>query len=309
MRSFRHLLLVLAMLPAACGDLPEPFRGNPGATARVLAQPPTPRLAVPTPRTALLSDAAAGSFANALASALQTQEVPAVAGPAQPGDWRLNTTAALHGDTVMPIYKVVDPTGKDRGESDGAPVPSADWANAVPTALSTAATQAAPNIASLLTSIQATIQHADPNSLYNRPAHVDVPPVTGAPGDGNLALTTQLRALLGKLGPMVQDTPANADFIVRGQVKMVPVADDQQRVEIQWTVTTPTGDERGRVVQLNNVPAGSLNGYWGDIATVVAQEAAGGVRDVILRQSGRDPNASAATPATPATPATTKPSP
>jgi hypothetical protein len=105
---------------------------------------------------------------------------------------------------------------------------------------------------------------------------------------------------------MVQDTPANADFIVRGQVKMVPVADDQQRVEIQWTVTTPTGDERGRVVQLNNVPAGSLNGYWGDIATVVAQEAAGGVRDVILRQSGRDPNASAATPATPAT---TKPSP
>lgn len=292
MRAYRPLLLLLALLPAACGDLPEPFRGNPGATARVLALPPTPRLAVPTPRTALLSDAAANSFAQSLAAALQSREVPAVPGPAQQGDWRLDTTATLHGDTVTPIYKVIDPTGKERGESDGAPVPSAAWANAVPTTLSTAATQAAPSIASLLTSIQ----HADPNSLYNRAARVDVPPVTGAPGDGNLALTTQIRSLLTKLGVTVQDTPANADFIVQGQVKVVPIAGKQQRVEIQWYVTTPTGDERGRVVQLNNVPAGSLDGYWGDVATAVAQEAAGGVHDVILRQSGRDPNAPAAPP-------------
>jgi len=37
------------------------------------------------------------------------------------------------------------------------------------------------------------------------------------------------------------------------------------------------------------VPASSLNGYWGEVATAVAQEAAGGVRDVILRQSGHAP--------------------
>jgi hypothetical protein len=191
----------------------------------------------------------------------------------------------------MPAYKVVDPTGKDRGESDGKAVSSADWANAVPTTLSTAATQAAPNIASLLTSIQAAMQHADPNSLYNRPARVAVPAVTGAPGDGNLALTRQLRSRLAQLGPAVQDSAANVDFIVRGQVNVVPIAGGQQRVEIQWIVSTATGDERGRVVQLNDVPAGSLNGYWGDVATVVAQEAAGGIRDVILRQSGRDPSA------------------
>jgi hypothetical protein len=40
-------------------------------------------------------------------------------------------------------------------------------------------------------------------------------------------------------------------------------------------------------VQLNQVPAGSLNGLWGDVALVVAQEAAGGVHDVIVQQSGR----------------------
>ena len=47
--------------------------------------------------------------------------------------------------------------------------------------------------------------------------------------------------------------------------------------------------EKHHAAALNNVPAGTLNGYWGDIATAVAQEAAGGVRDVILRQSGRAP--------------------
>ena len=54
-------------------------------------------------------------------------------------------------------------------------------------------------------------------------------------------------------------------------------------------MTAANGDERGKVVQLNDIPAGSLDHYWGDVAVVVATEAAGGVNDVILRQSGREP--------------------
>lgn len=306
MKPSRYLFLLAALLPAACGDLPEPFLGNPGAEGRILAQPPPSRLAVPAPSNALLPDSAADQFSATLASALRAQEIPAVQGPVQPGDWRLDVTAGLQGDTVRPVYKVLDPTGKERGESDGTPVPSAAWADAAPATLSAAATAAAPNIANLLTSIEAAIQRADPNSLYNRPARVLVPDVTGAPGDGNIALTLQMRRILGTLGPAVQTTPTGADFIVRGQVKVVPIAGGQQRVEIQWIVSTPTGDERGRVVQLNDVPDGTLNGYWGDIATVVAQEAAGGVRDVILRQSGREPAAAPATGAA-AMPAAAKP--
>ena len=43
------------------------------------------------------------------------------------------------------------------------------------------------------------------------------------------------------------------------------------------------------MVQLNEIPAGSLDHYWADVAVVVATEAAGGVNDVIARQSGREP--------------------
>ena len=36
----------------------------------------------------------------------------------------------------------------------------------------------------------------------------------------------------------------------------------------------------------NQVPRGTLAGLWADVALVVAQEAAGGVRDVIRNQTG-----------------------
>ena len=133
------------------------------------------------------------------------------------------------------------------------------------------------------------IQHADPNSLYNRIAKVQIPAVTGAPGDGNVSLTKQMKSHLAALGPVVQDDANGADFVVQGNVRIVPIAGGQQRVEIQWSVRTAGGDERGKVVQLNDIPAGTLDHYWADVAIVVATEAAGGVNDVIKRQSGHEP--------------------
>ena len=286
-----RLCLLLPLLLAACGDLPEPFLGNPGATGRVLAQPPTPRLAVLPPHDALLADAPSRDFAAALATSLQTQEVPAFADRVQPNDWSLRTRAEQHGGAVVPTYTVLTPKGDEKGTTEGPPVPTAAWAEATPATLQQAAKDAAPKIASLLTGINTSIQHADPNSLYNRVAKVQVPPVSGAPGDGNIALTREMKSHLSKLGLVVQDSASGADFIVRGEVRMVPIPGGQQRVEIQWAVAAPNGDERGRVIQLNNIPAGSLDHYWADVAVVVATEASGGVNDVILRQSGKEPGA------------------
>ncbi len=281
-------ILLTPLLFASCGDLPEPFLGNPGATARQLAQPPTPRLAVPPPANALLPDAATREFASALATGLQTQEVPAVADQVRQNDWQLVTSAEQRGDTVVPVYSVLNPKGEDKGKAEGRPVPTADWAAASTDVLRHAASDAAPKIATLLTGIQTTALRADPKSLYNRVAKVQLLPVTGAPGDGNVSLTKQMKSHLAGFGPVVQDGPDGADFIVQGNVRMVPIGGGQQRVEIQWSVKAANGDERGRVVQLNEIPAGSLDHYWADVAMVVASEASGGVNDVILRQSGHD---------------------
>lgn len=290
-------LLALASLLASCGSVPQPFRGNPGQTARRLASEPpiVPRLIVPAPATALLSDSGGRAFAALLARDLQLREVPAYAEAGHKGDWVLAISATDTGRTVVPVYTVRTPQGRDAASLKGSPVPVAAWAAATPATLESTAAEAASRLAALLSGVNTDVQRANPNSLLNRPARVAVLEVTGAPGDGDAALTRLMRANLSVRGEKVQDIPAGADFVVQGEVRIAPAGVGQERVEIQWIVTqpgregTPGGAERGRVVQLNNVPAGSLRGVWGDVAQAVAEEASAGVRDVVLRQSGRAP--------------------
>jgi len=272
---------------AGCGDLPRPFMGAPGATAQRLAQPPPARLAVAAPGDALLDDSAAQALAKALAEALVNEEVPAVSAPARQGDWTLRVAAEARGPMVVPNFTVANPAGEAQGSSEGKPVAASAWAAGNPPTLIGVATDAAPEIAALLTRIEAARRQSDPRSLYNRPAKIWVMDVTGAPGDGNFTLTRLMREQLPQLGEIVQDNPRGVDFTVSGKVVVAEASASTQRVEIQWTVTDAAGTERGRVVQLNEVPKGTLDHYWGEVAMVVVNEASGGVRDVVLEQSGR----------------------
>ncbi len=289
----RALILALLAPLVACGDLPQPFLGNPGATARRLASEPPllPRLIVPAPAMALLPDAGGQALAALLARDLQLHEVPAYAEKQQGGDWILAVTASDSGPSVVPVFTIRTPQGKDAGSLRGNPVPTAAWAQASPAMLQQVAADAAGRLSEMLDGINQGLRRADPNSLYNRNARIAVPEVTGAPGDGDTALTKLMRTRLRALGEAVQDDAKDADFVVQGRVRVVPIAGGQERVEIQWIVNDPRGiaggGERGRVVQLNDVPAGSLSGTWGDVAEAVAQEASGGIRRVVLRQSGR----------------------
>ena len=301
--SARAAALLLALLLAACGSLPQPFFGRPGSLAARLSQPPPARLSVPTPAESLLPDQAAGAWAAATAEALVAEELPAAAVPARRrGDWALLLSAEVRGREVVPTYTVQNPAGESQGFSEGAAVPTADWASARPEVLKAAAAQAAPGIVSLMQRIEAARQLSDPNSLRNRPARIHFTGVTGAPGDGNTSLATQMRTRLAGYGLVVQDTATGADFTLRGEVKTAPGSGTTTRIELQWIVAaaTPnaapqrrhpanvdaTAAERGRVVQLNEVPARSLDQFWGDVAVVVATEAAGGVRDVIINAGG-----------------------
>ncbi len=278
--------LPLLLLLTACGNLPQPFFGNPGANGARLAQPPPSRLAVQYPAQSLLPDAAATAWAQAVADALQEQEVPAEARRASTGsEWSLTLAAEIRGADVVPSYTVQNPAGEPQGLSEGAPIPTRDWAAGAPATLKAAAAQAAPGIASLLNRIEAARRQSDPNSLLNRPARVFLAPVTGAPGDGNRSLAAQMRIKLEANGLVVQDTRKDADFEVRGDIVIAPGANRTARVELQWVVSDAKS-ERGRIVQINEVPPQTISSYWGDVAVAVATEAAGGVKDVIVNAGG-----------------------
>lgn len=292
MRAFRAappvLLLLLSALIAACGDLPQPFRGNPGGQAAALAAPPAYRLVIPRPAAALLPDAAADRFAEALSTALLAAEVPAAADTPLPLDWRLTVEASLAGGSVTPRFGLIDPDGAAQGSAEGRRVPARDWSEADPETLRRAARDAAPRIADLLLRAEAARKGMDPAALaVSGPPRIYVPMVRGAPGDGNAALTARLRDALTQQGMVVQEVAQGARFAVTGQVAVVAQPQTRtQRVELLWTVSRNDGEDLGRVLQLNEVPAGVLERFWGDVAFAAATEAAGGVRTVVANAGG-----------------------
>ncbi len=292
----RGLLLGLAGL-TGCGELPQPFRGRPGLVAQRLARPPGYRIAVPAPAAALLTDADAEVMAKSLAEALVEQEIPATDGPPLPLDWQLLVVAERNGQEVTPRYALRDADGQALGMLAGRPVPAREWGEGGESVLRRAASEAAPQLADLIARADAQRRTGDERAAGAGGPVVRLLPVRGAPGDGNRSLTARMREQLAGLGMTVQDQAEGAQFAVQGVVTMAPAGRGLQRVEIVWTVSRRDGYDLGRVLQLNEVPQGTLDGLWGDVALVVAEEASGGVRDVLGNAGAFGQPAAAATPA------------
>lgn len=122
---------------------------------------------------------------------------------------------------------------------------------------------------------------SDSSSQSSREIIAVVHDVTGAPGDGQASLTAAMRRHLESAGVKLVDSSLNA-YSVRGSVQLGSADAGQQPITIRWTVIDPAGKTMEKaVVQRNKVPAGSLNGEWGQIADLAAGEAAKSVAKLI----------------------------
>jgi hypothetical protein len=280
-------LAALALLLAACGDLPQPFRGNPGGMAGRLAAPPPYRVVVPPPEAALLSGTESEAFAKAIAEALLRREVPAAAEAPLPLDWRLSVDMRLEGARVVPRYALFDPDGAPQGVAEGSAIPARDWSRPNAALFTEVANDAARRASDLLIRAEAARKSSSPSALAaSGPPRVYLLPVRGAPGDGNESLTARMREALGDYGILAQDVADGAGFAADGRVNVVPAGRGMQRVEILWIISRRDGQDLGRVLQMNEIPAGLLDRHWGDIAFAAAAEAAGGVQRVIENAGG-----------------------
>jgi len=284
-RRFLAALVLLAL--TACGDLPQPFRGNPGGMAGRLVVPPPYRLAVPAPDAAMLTASESEAFAKAIAEALLKREVPAVADAPLPLDWRLAMDMRLDGNRVVPRYALFDPDGIPQGVAEGSAIPARDWASPSAALFAEVANDASRRAADLLLRAEAARKSTNPAALAaSGPPRLYLLPVRGAPGDGNESLTARMRDSLGDNGILAQDVADGAGFAADGRVNVVPVGRGMQRVEILWIISRRDGQELGRVLQMNEIPSGLLDRHWGDIAFAAAAEAAGGVQRVIENAGG-----------------------
>lgn len=276
--------LLLTLLLAGCGTLPQPFYGNPGPTAARLAIPPAPVLMVPPPTSALLGDVAAGIYAHDLASELASYDVPSVAGPVQNNNWHLQVTASLNGANVTPTYDVIGPDGKSYAKQAGQPIPAKGWADGDQAILTQAATADAPALSQLMARLNAQLQESNPQSLENRTPRIFIGTVTGAPGDGDTVLPADLAHALPSPNLELVNDKQKADFTVKCTVKTSPADQGQLLVELDWVVYDINGRVAGQVTQLHALNPKDMSPHWGDVGAAATQEAAGGIQNVVQNE-------------------------
>lgn len=105
---------------------------------------------------------------------------------------------------------------------------------------------------------------------------VVVPTVSGAPGDGNSALSSALQRELSRQGVSMANRPG-ASYRIEGKVALGAAQAGKQSIQIDWLVRDPQGRSLGSVSQKNDIPEGSLDGSWGNTADAAAGAAAQGI--------------------------------
>lgn len=112
---------------------------------------------------------------------------------------------------------------------------------------------------------------------------VYVTDIAGAPGDGNGALRRAMLVALAGQGLKLADGIEVAAFTLEATVTVGLPENGAQAVRIVWLVKDALGDTLGKAEQANAVPAGSLDGTWGQTAAFVAAAAVDGLVEVIAK--------------------------
>lgn len=273
----RSWFLALLLL-AACNGAPPPIMAR-TAPAAALSPPDSVGIYVLPGENA--PTVSAGALAAAMATALQQADVPASAQSSNRGSYRLQpvVTATPGADghaAIRVVWELRNAAGKAVGSASSAAVAdSAAWQRGDDKLAAALAAPAAPAVAKLIAGDVLPPQGSlDPV--------IALRPVAGAPGDGDRSLTRAMTSALTRANLTLAATPSDKkDFIVAGTVEVAPANGAKQQVKVTWILMRPDGSEIGRVKQENAVPAGSLDGAWGDVAYAVAGAAAPGVRRLI----------------------------
>lgn len=110
-----------------------------------------------------------------------------------------------------------------------------------------------------------------------------VPTVTGADATGAGELTQAMRTILRESGWPVLDKARKDALVIQGKVSISAPHNGNQVVKLVWSVSTPAGENLGDIKQENTVPAGALDGGWGENAQFAAEAAAEGIFKLIQK--------------------------
>ena len=106
--------------------------------------------------------------------------------------------------------------------------------------------------------------------------------IKGAPAqNGDTALRQTIVYALKAAGIKVLERKAADSLVLSGAVETARLDNAFEHVKVTWSLRRADGGLVGEVSQENNVPTRLLTEVWGEIASAVAQNAAGGIAALI----------------------------
>jgi hypothetical protein len=268
-------LLLAPFLLAACQPLPHPFADQKQGPATPVLAPPD-AVGIVVPPVAGAPPPAAAAVATAMADALMKEDVPADTAETNSRSYHLSGTATAQplGDhtRITIAWRLAGADGHVVAtETESAEVADAAWRAGDPQMAKALVAGPAPVLARRVEG-DAPLEHAV------KEATLGIAPVTGASGDGGQALSLAIAAALHRAGIALQEKPDDKpSYLLAGKVAIGAASAGHQDVKIVWALSRADGKEIGQVSQENAVPAGSLDGKWGDTAYDVATAAVGGI--------------------------------
>jgi hypothetical protein len=281
-RRFREAAAAVLLL-ASCQPLPHPFAddvpkpGSPMLTLRDNASVAVAPLKG-TPR------ATAEKLAPAMAQALQQRDIAASDRTASIGSYELSGRVqgmppAGGKAALIVLWELRDPSGKSLGaRAERVEAAPDDWQQGGAEAVARLAAASAEQIAAMLQ------DKAPVEAEIGGRTRLLVRGVGGAPGDGGPALANAITTLLKRQDvAIVSDPQGKADLLLDAEVTVAKPQAGTQHVKIVWRVRGKDNAEIGTVAQENDVPAGLLDGAWGDVAYTVALSAQDGIMQLVAR--------------------------
>jgi hypothetical protein len=282
---------VALLLLAGCEKLPRPFQpddktGNPllvpieGQNLEVLPL----QGAAP-----LLPDRGATQIASALAEA----GLPATVGNRTAQSRLLIGTAEVipNGGFTEQLrlrWEVYAPGGSLLHIAlQEAELPQGRWQQGEADTLAKVGREAATLLAAAAAGPEEVAARIDPGTGSGERRAVAIWGLSGAPGDGGRSVPRALASIMTQRGFLVVEDLSPGGFAIDGVMKVETLKDGQQRVWLVWRVLSgQEGEFLGQVEQENIIPAGSLDGPWGEVAAIVANAAADGLVD-LMSEAGK----------------------
>src|SRR5690349_7953734 len=271
------------LLTAGCQPLPHPIEDDvPQRDAAILMLRDSASVTIAPiegrPR------ATAEKLGTAMASALQERDIAASTKTASIGSYeltgRIQGMAPANGKTALVAYwELRDPSGQRLGQrAERIEAPAGEWEEGNDDAVARLAAASAAQLASIMQ------DEAPAEAEIGGRARLLIGAVTGAPGDGGTSLSRAIAELLKKQDlAIVTDPAATADLTLDAEVAVGQPKSGKQNVKIVWHLRNKNGGEIGTVGQENDVPAGLLDGAWGDVAYMVAVSAQDGILQLLAR--------------------------